>query len=192
MFEWDHRVSNGWNADTWRLGSTSTSGATPPTARSVSASWDGTGSTGWQHISSRARESSCPDGAAWTAPSRRRRPAPPGPRPHRPRSPHRAAPARPGPAEQAPAAGPRRQRRPSDADLLHDVVGGCVHALADLDRGVGSPADPRGPQSSDLAVAAYAMTDRHPGASGADAAHRSPPRPGEGCLRLPGRPTGRR
>jgi hypothetical protein len=55
-----------------------------------------------------------------------------------------AAPARRGPAEQAPAAGPRRQRQPSRADLLHDVVGGRVHALADLDRGVGSPADPRG------------------------------------------------
>ena len=51
----------------------------PPTARSVSASWEGTGSTGWQHISSRARESSCPGGAwsdgsrAATAASRRRR-----------------------------------------------------------------------------------------------------------------------
>jgi hypothetical protein len=52
----------------------------PPTARSVSASWEGTGSAGWQHSSNRARESSCPDGGAWsdgssaaTVSSRRRR-----------------------------------------------------------------------------------------------------------------------
>jgi hypothetical protein len=47
MFEWDHRVSNGWNADTWCLGKHIDEWCDPPTARSVSASWEGTGSTGW-------------------------------------------------------------------------------------------------------------------------------------------------
>jgi hypothetical protein len=42
---------------------------------------------------------------------------------------------------------------------------------------------PGRPQSPDLALAAYAITDRQPGVSGADAAYRSPPGPGEGTTR---------
>ena len=38
----------------------------PPNARSVSATWDGGDSAGWQHSSSSVRDSSCP---AWSATS---------------------------------------------------------------------------------------------------------------------------
>jgi hypothetical protein len=58
MFEWDHRVSNGWNADTWCLGKHIDEWCDPADRAQRQREREGTGSTGWQHISSRARESS--------------------------------------------------------------------------------------------------------------------------------------
>lgn len=57
MFEWDHRVSNGWNADTWCLGKHIDEWCDPADRAQRQRELEGTG-TGWQHISSRARESS--------------------------------------------------------------------------------------------------------------------------------------
>jgi hypothetical protein len=54
MFEWDHRVSNGWNADTWCLGKHIDEWCDPADRAQRQRELGGHR----QHISSRARESS--------------------------------------------------------------------------------------------------------------------------------------
>jgi hypothetical protein len=54
MFEWDHRVSNGWNADTWCLGKHIDEWCDPADRAQRQRELK----KHRQHISSRARESS--------------------------------------------------------------------------------------------------------------------------------------